>query len=268
MRYTTQVLSLVSIFLAAPLSAATSPDGNDACQYIPGPHDAGVVEATGNGVSMAWYGSATEIYGHAVLGDGIEAHTLYVRTDSMAADDCAIGITLDDDSVFEDVTPRIADVTGDGVNNIITIESHQNQGASLAIYGVSDGKLSKQVSTPYIGQSYRWLAPVGVADFNSDGSPDVAIIVTPHLAGVLQIWSFKDDAPQRLASQPGFSNHRIGENFITGGVAQCNGKDVMVVPDRTWRSTMTVTFSNGELQAVQTADDVTSATIEQQLACQ
>lgn len=267
MRYT-QVLSLVAILFAAPLSAATSPDGNDACQYIPGPHDAGVVEASGTGVTMAWYGSATEIYQHAVLGDGIEAHTLYVRTDSMAADECAIGITLDDDSVFEDVTPRIADVTGDGINNVITIESHQDVGASLAIYGVNDGELAKQVTTPHIGQSNRWLAPVGVADFNNDGSPDVAIIVTPHLAGILQIWSFKDDTAQRLASQPGFSNHRIGENFITGGVAQCNGKDVMVVPDRTWRSTMTVTFSDGELKAVQSANDVNTATIEQQLACQ
>ena len=48
----------------------------DPCQYIPGPHDAETITATGDGITTAWYGNSTEIYGHGVLGDAVEAHTL------------------------------------------------------------------------------------------------------------------------------------------------------------------------------------------------
>ena len=240
----------------------------DPCQYIPGPHDAETITATGDGITTAWYGNSTEIYGHGVLGDAVEAHTLYAKIHTMSEDDCALQVTLDEQSVFEDVSPRIADVTGDGINDIITIESHSNKGASLAIYGLHNGQLQKLTSTPYIGQSYRWLAPVGTADFNADGTDDVAFVQTPHLAGILQIWSFKNKGAQKLASKPGFSNHRIGENFITGGIANCNGQPVIIVPDRSWRSTLSATLSDGTIQAKELAKTVDNDIIERHLLCQ
>ena len=107
-------------------------------------------------------------------------------------DKFALEVTLDDQSVFEDVNPRIADVTGDGQNDIIVIESRTDQGASLAIYGIENDELKKIASTPFIGTPNRWLAPIGTADFNSDGVNDVAYVQTPHLASVLKIWSFKN----------------------------------------------------------------------------
>lgn len=256
-------------FSTAAMAANTDNQHSSAdhCDYLPGPDDAETVAAAGEGVTTAWYGNRTEIYGHGVLGDAIEAHTLYARVSSMAADECAMSVTLDDSSVFEDVTPRIADVTGDGVNDIITIESHRDSGASLAIYGLKNGQLQKLATTPYIGQSYRWLAPVGTADFNNDGSNDVAFVQTPHLAGILQIWSFKDARAERLAAKAGFSNHRIGENFITGGIANCEGQPVVVVPDRQWQSTMAATYSDGTIHAREVASKVSSKAIMQKLQC-
>ncbi len=252
---------------AGEATTAANHTGNN-CRYIAGPADAETVTASGAGVTVAWYGNSTEIYGHGVLGDAIEAHTLYAKPQSMSASDCALQLTLDEQSVFEDVSPRIADVTGDGRNDIITIESHVDKGASLAIYGIRDGQLQKLSSTPYIGQSNRWLAPVGSADFNADGTDDVAFVQTPHLAGILQIWSFADGVAQQLASKAGFSNHRIGENFITGGIAQCDERPVIIVPDRTWRSTMAATFSNGTIQATEVAEVASQEVIDRKLACQ
>lgn len=262
---------IVMSLLLNPVSVATAGNAHsnsDQCDYLPGPHDAETVTADGDGITSAWYGNRTEIYGHGVLGDAVEAHTLYAHISSMSTDDCALQVTLDDSSVFEDVTPRIADVTGDGVNDVITIESHQDRGASLAIYGIKDGTLHKLVATPYIGQSYRWLAPVGTADFNKDGSNDVAFVQTPHLAGILQIWSFKDASAKQLAASAGFSNHRIGENFITGGIANCDGQAVIVIPDRRWRSTMAATFSDGTIHATEVASAVSGDTISRHLLCQ
>ena len=109
---------------------------------------------------------------------------------------------------------------------------------------------------------------MGTADFNADGTTDVAFIQTPHLAGILQIWSFKDAGAKKLASKSGFSNHRIGENFITGGIANCDGQPVIIVPDRAWRSTMSATFSNGTIQATELAKTVNSDVIERNLLCQ
>ena len=203
-----------------------------------------------------------------MLGDAIEAHTLYAKSHEAADSDCAMQVTLGNNSVFEDVTPRIADVTGDGINDIITIESHADKGASLAIYGFTDGRLQKISSTPHIGQSYRWLAPVGAADFNADGSNDVAFVQTPHLAGILQIWSFKDGRAEQLAAKAGFSNHRIGENFITGGISVCADQATIVVPDRSWQSTMSATFDDGTIKAMEVTDSVTAETIEDALQCQ
>lgn len=239
----------------------------DKCSYLPGPADAEIVTAIGKGITTAWYGNRTEIYGHGVLGDAIEAHTLYVKTNTMSATDCALHITLDAHAVFEDVNPRIADVTGDGYNDVIVIESNLDTGASLAIYGIENGHFQKLASTPHIGQSNRWLAPVGTADFNADGIEDVVFIETPHLGGDLQIWSFKDRLARKLAAQRGFSNHKIGENTMTGGIAQCGGPPIIVVPDRRWQTTMAATLTGGTIQAVEVENSVSGDVIARKLAC-
>lgn len=235
-----------------------------ACDYKESPPDAGRVTGT-SGVTEAWYGDATQRYGHGVLGDSIEAQTLYVKP--AGTDGCALAFTTSDQSVFEDVTPRLADVTGDGIDDIITIESDVNRGASLAIYSVVDSQLQKIASTPAIGTRYRWLAPIGTADFNDDNIADVAYVETPHLGGVIKIWSFAGGAPELLASQSGYSNHRIGENYITGGVTHCNGQTQMIVPSLNWQQTYAITVKSGNIESSVVADNTASDTITRLLQC-
>ncbi|MEM7256889.1 MAG: VCBS repeat-containing protein, partial [Pseudomonadota bacterium] len=199
------------------------------------------------------------------LGDAIEADTLYVLP--QGHDGCALALTLDTDTVFEDVTPRIADVTGDAQEDIITIESDAQAGAALAIYSIKNNQLIRVAATPFIGTRYRWLAPIGTADFNRDNIADVAYVERPHLAGVLMIWSFAGEQPVLLASQPGFSNHRIGENYNTGGIATCGDTPQIIIPDRRWQQTMAITLKNDQLAAAAVAPDISPATIDKYLAC-
>lgn len=257
------------VYLAMAINAALigSANATEVCIYKAGPADASIVQASqpDAGISRAWYGKATRLYTHGVLGDSIEAHTLYAE--QSGSTECALEITLGEFSVFEDINPRIADVTGDGNNNIIVIESHVDRGASLAVYGIKNGVLGKVATTPHIGTRNRWLAPVGIADFNNDGINDVAYVQTPHIGGILKIWSFKDESPRQIVSAGRYSNHRIGQNYITGGVKICNNKPTMILPNQQWSETLTVTYDGDALVDTVYADNTLPATVRQALQC-
>lgn len=199
-----------------------------------------------SGIKTAWYDNATTRYAHGVLGDAIEAGSLSVKT----VDGKTVSVTLETAHVFEDVQPRLADIDGDGQNEIITIRSHSQKGAQIAVYGInseSPNKLSLVASTPYIGQANRWLAPVGIADFDKDGSMDIAYVDRPHLAKILRVWSYRDGSLKQVAQKQGLTNHQIGHNYITGGVRQCEGESEMITVDSNWGRLISTSLNNGKL---------------------
>lgn len=182
----------------------------------------------------------TNLYGHGVLGDDLEWSGL-ILTGPKKHDTFLIGLT---DEVFEDVAPRLADFDGDGVPEAVVVQSHPEKGAQLAIYN-RNGKIA---ATPYIGTRYRWLAPIGVADFNGDGDMDVAYVDRPHLAKTLRVWSFRNAALVEIATLKGVTNHRIGEEKITSGIRHCNGRPEMILTDGSRENILTVFFENGTLK--------------------
>ena len=185
----------------------------------------GGLPALGGAIS-AEFTKPTTRYGHGILGDAIEFGALSILTDA----NTRVTITLPQDHVFEDIAPRLADIDGDGDNEIIVIETDVSLGAALAIYDET-GKLAE---TPHIGQSNRWLAPVGIADFNRDGDMDVAYIDRPHLAKTLMIWTYRNGALVQIAEAGGLTNHRIGEDWISGGVRVCYGLPEMITVNSNW----------------------------------
>ena len=103
---------------AMPESGAKAPDG------LP---DGLVAYAKGD-VRAAWYVSPTRRYAHAILGDAIEAAALRVQT----ADGGQLTYDLPANMVYEDRTPRIADLDGDGRNEVVTIRSELSEGGGVA----------------------------------------------------------------------------------------------------------------------------------------
>ncbi len=196
------------------------------------------------GIQTAWYDGATDRYSHGVLGDAIEPSILSISTSTS----CETSITLDAQHVFEDIAPRLADIDNNGTAEVITVRSHQNKGAQVAIYALStENTLELLATTPYIGTANRWLAPVGIADFNNDGLTDIAFVDRPHLAKKLRVWSYKDSELKEIASKGGYSNHRIGEDFISGGIRQCNGTTEMITADAYWQRILSTKLINGKL---------------------
>lgn len=231
MRQSAAALALALGLAGAVAGAAASEEVVDAGDVVWGCDDAGYVLPT------------TE-YAHGVLGDAVEYKglLLLVHTD--------LGVIpatyeLPDGKVFEDLAPRCADLDGDGEDEVIAVVSDAAQGARLVVYSKRAGPLAE---TPPIGQGHRWLAPVGVADLDGDGREDIAYVETPHLHGVLRVWTLRDGRLVELASAPGFSNHRIGEDFVTGGVRDC-GTPELVIPSLDWSTLMRVRLVGGRLIA-------------------
>lgn len=212
--------------------------------------------AAAAGIVAAWYDAPTTRYAHAVLGDGIEAGALVVQV--RAAPECVIlRIDLPQDEVFEDLAPRLADVDGDGVLDVVVVQSAARLGAKLAIYGLTpDGAgLALYGATPNIGRANRWLAPIGAADLDGDGRIEIAYIDRPHLARTLRVWRIRPVAPARvemteIAALAGLTNHRIGEPFISSGLRDCGTGPELITADANWQQVMASALtSDGRLQA-------------------
>lgn len=193
-------------------------------------------------IATARYIGPTTHYAHGILGDAVEFSGMMVEFEDGGHFLVSLGQRA---RVFEDVAPRLWDVTGDDAPEIVVIETDPPQGAQLAIYGVRNGGIAKIAATPHIGRTHRWLAPIGAADLDGDGVTEVAYIDRPHLAKTLRIWRFADDALTHAADFPGLTNHRIGEDTIAGGIRDCGDGPEMILATANWSALVSVTW-NGD----------------------
>ena len=169
--------------------------------------DGRIARASNGDIRQAWYGRPTTRYGHAVLGDGIEGGSLVARDAAGRTHE----FVLPETHVFEDITPRIADLDGDGSNEIVAIRSSLRRGGAVAVYGLRDGELRLLDASAEIGRSRRWLNVAGIANYLGSGRPVVAWIETPHIGGVLKMATFENGKLRRFGkNRSGFSNHFIG----------------------------------------------------------
>ncbi len=192
-----------------PPVAAGPPSGEAAPASLP---DGGLATAEAGDIRKAWFAGPTDIYGHGILGDRIEAALL-------VAEDAAGGryeIAAGPDAVFEDLQPRLADLDGDGTTEIVAIRSVADAGASLAVYGLAASRLSLLAQTPPVGLPSRWRNPSAIADFDARPGLEIAEVVTPHIGGTLRLWGFDRQAGRlaALADAFGFSNHVIGSREL------------------------------------------------------
>ncbi|MEM1401093.1 MAG: VCBS repeat-containing protein, partial [Pseudomonadota bacterium] len=194
----------------------------DGCDRPEGPPFSPIATSENGPVVEARYFEPTRDYGHGVLGDAIESEGLVVRYDDGERVVCD-SVLAGPGRVFEDVGPRLADINGDGVNEVIAVAAEERSGARLELYGYPGPGQDFQLlaATPYIGTAFRWLAPIGAADFDGDGRVEIAYVETPHLGKTIRIVAWEGDQLVTIASGAGFSNHRIGEEFISGGVRDC-----------------------------------------------
>lgn len=218
-------------------------------------------------VMHAGFDVLTSEYGHNIMGPLRDTKQLAIHV-RQAGDTtritCPKGVVLPEGQVFEDIAPRLVDVDGDGLPEVITVQSDVNLGARLAIYD-RRGKLL--AATPNIGRTNRWLAPIGAADLDGDGHIEIAYIDRPHLARLLRVWRYKNGKLELVAESNGLTNHMIGQDFISGGVRNCGAGPELITANGNWSRIMAMTLSGGQLTSRDIGPHKGQSSFKAALAC-
>jgi hypothetical protein len=196
-----------------PPARARPPAGKPPHARLP---DGGLATSATGDIRKAWFAGPTDIYGHGILGDPIEAAMLVAEDAGGARYAIAASAEARPNAVFEDLQPRLADLDGDGTIEIVAIRTFTEAGASIAVYGLAGGKLALLAQTPPIGLPSRWRNPSAIADFDARPGLEIAEVVTPHIGGTLRLWHFNRvaGALAAVADAFGFSNHFIGSREL------------------------------------------------------
>lgn len=178
----------------------------------------------------AVYATPTDRYPHDIMGT-LSAHTDLI-VDLDPCPQCGdwpdrLAIRLPENLVFEDFAPRLLDLDGDRRAEIVVVESDQTKGARLAVWGVvgaaGTAQLQRMATTDFIGTRFRWLAPIGAADFDGDGTIEIAYVEKPHLDKILHIVRPEGAHLKRIASVQGVTNHAIGQEQVQSRIETCAG---------------------------------------------
>ncbi|MCF6234508.1 MAG: VCBS repeat-containing protein [Rhodobacteraceae bacterium] len=216
-----------------------------------------------------YFSQPTRRYDHAVLGDDVEWGSLvWLRQGSPQHGPYATDeLVLPQNRVFEDIRPRLVDLDGDGSFEIIVVETHVAKGAQLAVYALEGFRLVKRTATPYIGRPNRWLAPLGAGDLDGDGYMEIAYIDRPHLAKTLRIWRYQDGNLTHVADQPDLTNHRIGEDYISGGIRTCAAIPEIITTNANRTRMIASTLKNGAITSRDIGAHTGPANYQAALAC-
>ncbi len=233
--------ALLSLAVSLALSAHADPPPRALADHRPARGEKDIAEA--------WLADPTTRYKHFVLGANYEAASLMARL----RDGRTLTLTLPDTEVFEDREPRLADLDGDGRDEIILVRSHVADGASLVVAAVRDGGLKILAETPPTGRPNTWRNPAGIADFDGDGRLDIAEVQMPHVLGKLRVWTLRNGALVEIATASNVSNHAIGSPHIRlAAIADVNGdgRPDLIIPSLDRHSLRVFAFMGGQLREI------------------
>jgi hypothetical protein len=218
-----------------------------------------------------YFNNLTDRYDHAILGDGLEWGTLmYLRQGSPHHGPYMYHeYTLPVTRVFEDVELRFADLDGHGEGEIIVVETDVDRGAQLAVYGYDamTDTFGKRAATDFIGETHRWLAPAGIGDFDGDGRVEIAYVERPHRAHELVFVRLQGDQLVEIARAPGFSNHRIGDSTIAGGVRRCPDGNQVILASADWTRAMSARLQGDVIEVVDLGPIAGPADLQGYMGC-
>lgn len=200
------------------------------------------VAAGKHDIARAWLAEPTERYDHGILGDKIEAGALAIEP----RDGKQQVLRLKNDAVFEDLEPRIADLDGDGHDDVVVVKSYLKSGAALAVIAERRGRYEVVAETPPLGAPHRWLDPAGIADFTGGGKSEIALVRQPHVIGQLELWGLHGGRLVKLDELPDVSNHIAGTRALDmSAVADFDGDGIadIAVPSLDRSRLRVVTFA-------------------------
>lgn len=160
----------------------------------------------------------TRDYPHDALGSANHARVLAITerrpspptTEAKPVAAETTRIPAGEGAVFEDREPRLVDLDGDGVPEILVVRSYRDRGSALAIVARRDGRWRVVAETPPDGEPFRWLNPIVLGPGPKGPSGLFALVRRPHLDGTLQLWRLAKDTLTLVAERAGYANHVFG----------------------------------------------------------
>ncbi|MEN0002368.1 MAG: hypothetical protein AAF940_15940 [Pseudomonadota bacterium] len=204
--------------------------------------DGKIATASEGKVRAAWFGQPTERYQHCVLGDCIEAGSLHVQLQ----DGSMLEHVLPADQVFEDITPRLFDLDGDGSSEIVTIRASNSGGGAVVIYALRDGALVELATSSENGRPNRWL---NIAQISAG---QILFVRTPHIGGRLAVLQIDASGAVREENDvvTGMSNHVIGSRELDlQETVDLGGQSVLVIPSQS-RDSLRLISGNQAIGAI------------------
>ena len=191
----------------------------------------------------------TARYPHGILGDRIEAGGVTVveaRPFGLAVKGrYAVPVR----AVFEDLTPVLTDLDGDGRLEVLLAKSYVDKGAAVAALAWDQGRLVPLAEGPAFGLRHRWTHILGATDLDGDGAPEILTVDTPHIAGVLTAYHRTGATLVAEARAAGFSSHAAGSrNQDQAAVADLNGNGPpeVILPRQSRDSLMGLELAGGQ----------------------
>jgi hypothetical protein len=192
---------------------------------------------------QALYHYPTTRYKHGVLGDSIEAESLMVIYKKQKAT-----FPLDTTMVFEDIQPRLADLDGDSIPEIVTILTSITKGASVTVFKFSENKLTLLATSGFIGTAYKWLNIAAIDDLDNDGQVEIVFVSTPHTGGYLHFSRIEGDLLRVYTQFPGVSNHKIGSrNLCLSAITESNGVKTLYLPSNDFTNLLGFQWKNNKI---------------------
>jgi len=175
---------------------------------------------------LAVYGAKTDRYRHGALGDQIEAGGLSIidTTDERVT----TTVELDAPTVFEGLSPLVADLDADGGNEVVTTVADAADGARVRLYDTDGTELA---TGPIYGSG--WRHQLCVASFAPDGGRELAVIRKPHVDRTVEFYRLRDGDLSVVATRDGYSSHTYGSRNLDGGLAgdlDGDGQPELLVP--------------------------------------
>ncbi|AXG09344.1 hypothetical protein DU484_05375 [Haloplanus rubicundus] len=173
----------------------------------------------------ALYGGRTTRYAHGALGDTVEGSRLLLIDAVDGRIEAAV--TLDAPTVFEGLSPLVADLDGDGDDEIVTTVADSADGARIRVY---DAEGTELATGPVYGPG--WRHQLCVAPFGPDGRPELAVVRKPHVDRTVEFYRL-DDGLSVTATHEGYASHTYGSRNVDGGLAadlDGDGRPELLVP--------------------------------------
>lgn len=174
-------------------------------------------------------------YDHGVLGDALEA-TAITLIETRPTPRILNRIDIPQGKVIEGLAPLWWDWDGDGQREIVVTVSDARAGAQLLVFSETGDLLAQGEA---IGQGYRWRHQIAIAPFGPGGEWELSDVLTPHIGGVVEFFSWAGGQLQQRATQAGYTSHVIytrNLDLALAGDFNADGRAELLLPAQDRRS--------------------------------